>query len=88
MAAEYSEERAGGQQMTRGCGVLSSVTGSQNIWLGSFHADGGGQGSRRSCGGEEQAVAGTVNMPGTHAVMLTDALPERLRREGLTKSRF
>lgn len=88
MALEYSEERAGGRQMTRGCGMLSSVTGSQSIWLGSFHADGGEQGSQRSCGGEEHAVPGTVNMPGTHAVMLTDTLPERLGREGLTKSRF
>lgn len=30
-----------GSEMTRGHGVLSSVTRSQNIWLGSFHADGG-----------------------------------------------
>lgn len=43
MAPEYSEEGAGGMQMTRGCGVLSSVTGSQNIWLGSFLQTGVGK---------------------------------------------
>lgn len=68
--------------------MFSSVTGSQNIWSGSFHADVGGAGEKCSCGGDEQAIIETVNMPRTHAVMLTDALPARLRWEGLAKSRF
>ena len=47
-----------------------------------------GRGSKCSCGGDEQAITEAINMPWTHAVMLTDALPARLRWEGLAKSRF
>ena len=74
--------------MLGGHGAFSSVAASQNIWLGSFHADGGRNREPLQLRRDEQAVTVTVNMPGTHAVMLTDALPARLRWEGRAKSGF
>jgi hypothetical protein len=60
--------------MTEGFGLLSSVNGSQNTYLG-FHAGvGEGRGGTCSCPGNEQAIIETVNMPWTHTRMLTDAL--------------
>lgn len=47
-----------------------------------------GQGSKCSCGGDEQAITETINMPWTHAVMLTDALPARFRWERLPSPDF
>lgn len=74
--------------MIRGYGVLSSVTASQSLWLDSSRADGGRNREPLQVRGDEQAVTVTVNMPGTHAVMLTDPLPARLRWEGCAESGF